>query len=694
MGEHDDGITRRDFLDGMAIGAAGLAAAAASPTLTGAEASLRGWGHDEYPPTVTGLKGQPDDVVEHVMRIDGPPNPDDVHSTRGGPGVRLGRVRDLHETYDCVIVGAGASGIAAAKSYRDRFGADAKILLLDPLPDVGGHSTRNEFRVGGSTYLRNGGTVNLDSIGTWNQPAGPLLDIPGAYGQPSLDLLAYAGVDPATFPENVGSSIPPSYGLRSALLFPAAEFGADTATPNRQSATEPNTAAGWTAFTDRLPFSPEARAAIVRIQTEATDWIAAKHGAMSVADKIQLLTRLTYRRYLQEYVGAPDQAILQYQRLSHSLLGAGVQAVSAADMWLLGQPGFGGLGLGDPTNITFPGIGRTPQMGVRDPIDPTLFWPDGNTSLLKLVLAKLIPGAVLDGRALPDQETVVRAKVDYDRLDRRGNDVRIRLNSLVVDVRPGKSHGRDRLATVDYLPLDDHDRHAKRGPTGYRVRARHVIMACWNRVTAQLVDGLPAEQVEGLCYARKVPLIYGRAVLGNWNAWAAAQVNSISPRGNSLFWDSASISAGASFGTVYGPTPVDPAQPAVLNFSVVPSDPARTPQLAAYEAGRRQLLSTSFRELEHGLWDMVDRTLTPLGGDFEPRRDVAAIMVNRWNYGYAHELTSVWDPSTYGPDGEHPHVKGRQPFRNVAIANTDSAAFADTHSAINEGYRAVQDLPG
>ncbi len=167
----------------------------------------------------------------------------------------------------------------------------------------------------------------------------------------------------------------------------------------------------------------------------------------------------------------------------------------------------------------------------------------------------------------------------------------------------------------------------------------------------------------------------------------------MSPRGNSLFWDSTSIAAGTSFGSVYGPTPVDPSLPAVLNFSVVPSDPRKTPQLAAYEAGRARLLSMSSRDLERSLWDVIDRTLSPLGGDFEPRRDVAAVMFNRWNYGYAHELTSVWDKSTYGPDSGNPHVKGRQPFRNVAIANSDSASFAYTHSAIDEGFRAVQDLP-
>ena len=81
------------------------------------------------------------------------------------------------------------------------------------------------------------------------------------------------------------------------------------------------------------------------------------------------------------------------------------------------------------------------------------------------------------------------------------------------------------------------------------------------------------------------------------------------------------------------------------------------------------------------------------GGDFEPERDIESIVVNRWNYGYAYELCSTFDPSIYGPASEQPHVKGRVPFRNVSIANSDSGAFAYTHSAYNEAFRAVNDLP-
>jgi len=269
FGDKNDGISRRDFLDGVAISAAGLAAAAAAPHLTGAEALAhsRGHGHgpaplppDYFPPTVTGLKGQPDHVVKDIMRIDGRPNQRDVHSTRGGPGIHVRHIRDSDETYDCVIVGAGAGGLAAAKYYRDRFGEDSKILLLDPLPDFGGHSHRNEFHVGPTTFLKNGGTVNLDSTGTWNETTGGLMDIPGSYGQPALDLIHELGVDPETFPDLTSANL----GLRTMLLFPAKDWGGkDYVVPNRLGPQD------WTEWLKTTPWSPEAQAAIVRIQEGA-----------------------------------------------------------------------------------------------------------------------------------------------------------------------------------------------------------------------------------------------------------------------------------------------------------------------------------------------------------------------------------------------------------------------------------------
>ena len=360
-------------------------------------------------------------------------------------------------------------------------------------------------------------------------------------------------------------------------------------------------------------------------------------------------------------------------------------------MWALVRAGLPGARRS--TDDPFPGIGRTPQFGRLPETGPVADLARRQRVAAAAARRPADPrrGDACPGGAPLDQETVVNAITDYSKLDRRGNDVRIRLKSLVFRVKPGGSkhrHGdkRKRLAEVDYLI--DGERH------GRRVRATHVVMACWNRVTAHILEDLPRSQVKDLCYARKTPLIYGRAALNNWQAFADANIGSVSPRGNSLFWDTTTLQAGHTFGTVYGPKPAQPDQPAMLNFTVVPTDHDATPQLAAYEGGRKKLLQMSFRDLERALIDVLDRSVNQSGGDFEPQRDIHSIMINRWNYGYAHELTSVWDPSLYGPWANQPQVKGRKPLRNVSIANSDSAAFAYTHSAINEGYRAVQDLPG
>ena len=659
-----------------------------TPELIGAEAALAAEGGSAagprpvYPPAATGITGTPNAVVANTMKIDGKPNPGNPHSPVGGPGIKPRHVRDTGERYDAVIVGAGASGLAAAKYYRDRFGEDSKILMVDPLPDVGGHGHRNEFDIpdatmGGSRVrmLRTGGAVNLDSIGSWNQPANGMLDIPGSYGQPAVDMLGYLGITPDAFPSSSGPGIPSTYAMRSMLLFPRREFGSDHLVQAKASAVS------WADFLATTPYSAQAQADLLKIMDDTTsDWITLRDGPKTDQEKKAILASLTYRDYLKRYIGAGNEALSYLQRTSHGLFGAGIQAVQAADTWALGNPGFDGLGL---TGDIYPGIGRTAQQDSFENSDPTIAWPDGNSSVLRLLLGKLVPDAVTDvDGAFPTQENIVNARIRYDQLDSRRNDVRIRLNSTVVRVDPAK--GGNRHAAVTYI---------RRDGKGERVKAKHVVMACWNRVTARLVSGLPREQVENLTYARKVPLVYCRVALRNWQAFADAKISSISPRGNSLFWDSCSLAAGQQFGTAYGPTPNTPDRPALLQLNKVPNDPSKLTQLASYERGRQQLLGLSFSDFEDEIIDLIDRTVNTAGGDFDPGRDIESVTVNRWNYGYAYELCSTFDPTLYGPNAQQPHVKGRVPYRNVSIANSDSGAFAYTHSAFNEAYRAVNDLP-
>ena len=131
---------------------------------------------------------------------------------------------------------------------------------------------------------------------------------------------------------------------------------------------EPATAAGWTAFLARTPYSQAAQAAILRVQTADEDFLANAPGApLTQQQKRDYLTTITYKQYLVNHAGVNDEAFFgEYWRGSGGLLGAGGQAVSAADCWILGRPGFpDGVGLGDTEDIELAGIGRTPYQDSR-----------------------------------------------------------------------------------------------------------------------------------------------------------------------------------------------------------------------------------------------------------------------------------------------------------------------------------------
>ena len=154
----DRPITRRDFLNGIAIGTAALAypqaprAGAPDAALPAAAQNAPGY----YPPLLTGMRGSHPGSFEaaHALR-DGKPTPPP---------------HDTGERYDLIVVGAGISGLAAAHFYRAQRGAGSRILLLDNHDDFGGHAKRNEFNLDERLHLMNGGTLEIDSP----RPYGPV----------------------------------------------------------------------------------------------------------------------------------------------------------------------------------------------------------------------------------------------------------------------------------------------------------------------------------------------------------------------------------------------------------------------------------------------------------------------------------------------------------------------------------------
>src|SRR5690242_13011387 len=91
------GITRRDFLNGVAveIGTLGVAGIAYPSFGSSAKQSATG----PYPPALTGMRGSTDSSysVAHTLR-------DDAFWDSAGSPV------DTHEVYDLVVAGGGISG--------------------------------------------------------------------------------------------------------------------------------------------------------------------------------------------------------------------------------------------------------------------------------------------------------------------------------------------------------------------------------------------------------------------------------------------------------------------------------------------------------------------------------------------------------------------------------------------------------
>ena len=101
------------------------------------------------------------------------------------------------------------------------------------------------------------------------------------------------------------------------------------------------------------------------------------------------------------------------------------------------------------------------------------------------------------------------------------------------------------------------------------------------------------------------------------------------------------------------------------------------------------LYATSFETFERNIREQLARSVG--AGGFDPARDIAAITVNRWPHGYAYQYNSLWDPF-WLEGGPLPCVEARKPFGRIAIANADADAYAYTDCAINQAYRAVNDL--
>jgi spermidine dehydrogenase len=301
-------------------------------------------------------------------------------------------------------------------------------------------------------------------------------------------------------------------------------------------------------------------------------------------------------------------------------------------------------------------------------------FPDGNATVARLLVRRLIPGVFRHPERSEGAEAVVTARADYSRLDRPGSDVRLRLRSPVVQVRHDGAPDAATSATVTYAT----------GREVRTVRAGAVVMACWHTSIPYLCPDLPAAQREALAFAVKVPMVYTNVFIRNWRAFQRLGVSRVTAPG---FWHpNLTLDFPVSVGS-YTHTR-SPDEPVVLHLSKAACKPG-LPVREQHREGRIELLRTPFEAIERDIRDQLTRILGP--GGFDAGRDILGITVNRWPHGYAYQYNSLFDDFWF-EGRETPCEVARRPFGRIAIANADAGAYSYTDAAIDHAHRAVQEL--
>ena len=611
-------LSRRDFIGGIALGAAALKM---SPMEAVAKGLLpaTALGPDYYPPALTGMRGSHPGSFEiaHALAREGrhfslPSSPDEP-------------------IYDLVVVGGGISGLSAAHFFRAARGNSQRILILENHDDFGGHARRNELNVDGQPLIGYGGSQTLDT--------------PSAYSRVASELLKDLGIDLDRFYDYFHQDYFNKRDMAYATYFDEKSFGKRALTTDPLSS-EDLSESELRQIVAEVPISEEDQKAYLQLLAVDVDYLEGK----SKAEKTQLLSNISYLDFLEKYAGVPA-AVREILRDSWlPLVGVGWEAASALEATYYDFPGTRALGLKADYSREEPYIHH---------------FPDGNASIARLLVRDLIPGAI-PGNTMED---LVTARADYAALDRDGAPVRLRLNSTVVEVRHG---GDGQHVDIGYI----------NGGQSHRVRARHVVMACYNQVIPHICPEVPAEQTAAIRYASKIPFVIGSFALRNWRAFAdAGYYGAYSP--GDVYFKRLRLDYPVSMGDYqYSPGPDNPI---VISAWHTPTERG-LPAKDQYRAGRAKMLQMSYADFEQDIYSHLDGMLGPHG--FDAQRDIAAITLNRWPHGYAYEFEGVGVPTEYDRYNG-PHIAGRARIGRISIANSDSEAYAYVDGAIDAAHRAV-----
>jgi spermidine dehydrogenase len=514
-------ITRRDFLNGtlLASGVALVSSACPFELMTAED-----WNGTSGIGDYADANGN-----THQVMADG-------HTIRDHVFDRTpAAIQDTGETYECVIVGGGISGLAAALFYQRTTSMKKSCLVLENHPIFGGEAKRNEFNVDGQHLIASQGSA------MWFQP------MPGSFLQHFYDSV---GIDPRQFQyqQNAGhiaTGVTPYAGDGSNFGF----FFGGTGRAEGTWLVDP-----WTKKLEGAPISAEAKRELLAMQSTPDprpkphrhgDAVARQLDSITLEDDLMArhgLTRATIRRYLSPVTGGGS--------------GIGADVLSAYSDYA--------------PDLLFP---WEKQQG------PQMF-PGGNTGVARHIVKELLPNAI---PGPTNMAVICQSRVNFAALDQSHQPARIRLRSTVISIAHEGEPGSSPHVNIVYL-------HEGRL---YRVRGRSVILANGSWTINSITRDLPTAYRHAYAQFFRAPCIIANVAVRNWRFLAKlgiSQCQWFDGIGNYL-----AVRRVATFGG--GAPSLSPDSPTILTLKILFANPGRS-LAEQVNTGRYQLMTTPFSVYE------------------------------------------------------------------------------------------------
>ena len=547
-------------------------------------------------------------------------------------------ITDTGETFDCVVIGGGISGLAAALFFQRNTRAGMNCLVLENHPIFGGEAKQNEFMVDGKRLISHQGsaiyqlmypnsffTRFYDSIGlktpklqyqTWGGPgkAMPLANNP--YDTVGMANGQYGFWFGAKFGQKSGMWVidPLGSGLKGAPI-------SDTARTELLR------------FLKGTPL-PGDNFVPPKVEGDATS---------------RYLDSITLEQHMMKRFGLSQETIRTF----------------------LSPVEGGGSGLGPDALSGYCDYAFEMLHPLHDTDgDMTQMFPGGNTTIARLMLKSLNPAAI-DGA--DSVEDVSKNTVNFASLDTPQTRARVRLSSTVVAVEHDGDPAKANFLNITYV----------KGGKLYRVKARSAVLAGGSWTTKHIVRDLPEAQRNAYSQFYRSPCMMANVAVRNWQFLYKMGIS-----GCQWFEGVGNYTqvCRTSLTGLQDPT-IGPDSPIVLSLKVLYSYPGMSTEQQG-NRGRWELFGTSFREYERSIREQFNTMFGKYG--FDAQRDIAGIILNRWGHAYLSPQPGFF----FGKDGQPAprEILRRAPFGRIAFANTDLAGAMDHRFSILEAQRAVNQL--